>query len=183
MQRNTSQWDAFGSAPTGLTHLWLTWFRCCQCITRIPVWVLAVVFCRLQSSATRWGTLNLLCLANSWQTECHDCWQPKKYWKSLNQHNSQSFVAGLQLYPAVWMPGQIQSYRKHWWCLVTLRTLSQIAPAVNRKGIWWCTYTGKMWITLPPNNPCFVYRQRSGLKAVSDPFRMLPWSSLRTQTH
>lgn len=55
-----------------------------------------------QSSTTRWGTLNLLCLAKSWQTEHHCCCQPEKYWKLLNQHNSRGSVAGLQLHRPLW---------------------------------------------------------------------------------
>lgn len=152
---------------------WPPWCQHCQGPTRSQpeCWLWLCADCT-QSSTTRWGTLNLLCLAKSWQTEHHCCCQPEKYWKLLNHHNSWSSVAGLQPCRAV---GQCQvSHGAVWALSPAWRAQCLLLP--NSGGSCRGTFKGKMlWMTLLLSNSCFVCREGSWLRALSlIPFMMLP---------
>lgn len=152
---------------------WLTWYQLCQGPMRsqFECWLWLRADCT-QSSTTRWGTLNWLCLAKSWQTEHHCCSQPEKYWKLLNQHNSWGFVAGLQLHrPVRWCQVRHGAVQTHG-CAHLLGERAQLPAAARCDGSCRGAFKGKMLWTAPlPSNSCFVCREGSWLS-------LCPWSLL-----
>lgn len=126
------------------------------------------------SSATRWGTLNRLCLTKCWQTEHRCCWRPEKYWKLLNQHNSQNSVASRA---GMGVPGQKELCKPVLFDLEDARSLL-LLPSTMALGEVFSKgqYCKQCFL---PSNYCLVCWEGSWLRAVS----LIPFMMLSSQDH